>query len=457
MFSKVNVHVEDFKKRFSTKGSFTQNLAITFSGNVAAQLIGFLFTPFIARIYGPEAYGVFALFMALISNISPVFTLQYPTGYVSARTESDFYHLLRITLLTLFLWTFLGILALSLFSQSIMDVLNIQSLQPYLWFFPLYFFLMGIDSMLLGWNIRLKEFSRGATAKIASTIASKGFTVLWGYLSRADALGIIAGNLILYPIEAAGKLSKSIVRSLKKIAEPFSWAELKQVFIRYKSYPLYVTSGLLLSNFGNQLPVYFFSFFFHASTVGLFALANSIVTIPLNIIVQSTTTVFLQKASETYHAASHELAGMVKKLYSGLYWVSIFPLAIFALTGDFLFTWIFGNSWTQAGVFASLLAVSMIMGVSATPLTVLFRIMHREKTNMIINVVFIAMKFTFLLWGIMYDQVVWSVIGYSVASWLSYVTYLFVIFKFLNINRWVLVRDSVVVGVIFLIIVSMKV
>jgi len=456
MLSKVNQRATEIVKGFRTKGSFAQNLAITFSGNAIAQLIGFGMTPFIARLYGPSTYGVFALFMALISNISPVFTLQYPTGFVAARSENEFYNLLRITFITLFSFTLALIVLLSLFHDSVINLFNAQTLRPYLWLFPLYFFLMGIDSIFLGWNIRLKEFRRGATSRIASTISSKGFTILWAYASQADALGMMVGNLILYPIESIGKLSKDILTSFKKIVEPFSWSALKETFIRYKSYPLYVTPGLILSNLGNQLPVYLFAFFFHQSAVGLFALANSIVTVPLNIFVQSTTTVFLQKAAEIHHSSSHELASIVKKLYRNIYWMSVIPLTIFALTGDFLFAWIFGDTWTQAGLFASFLAVGMIMGVSVTPLTVLFRVLHREKINMIINVAFIAVKFTFLWWGVINNQVLWSVIGYSIATWLGFVTYLFTIFKFLKIERWTLLRDSIVIGIIFLIIISIK-
>lgn len=456
MLTKVHLRVAEVVKGFRAKGSFTQNLAITFSGNGIAQLIGFAMTPFIARLYGPATYGVFALFMALISNFSPVFTLQYPTGFVTARSEAEFYNLLRITFIALFSFTLGTIILLSLFHNPVIDLFNAPTLRPYLWLFPLYFFLMGIDSIFLGWNIRLKEFRRGATSRIASTISSKGFTILWAYARQADALGMIVGNLILYPIESIGKLSKGMVASFKKIVEPFSWNALQETFIRYKSYPLYVTPGLLLSNLGSQLPVYLFSFFFHQSAVGLFALANSIVTVPLNIFVQSTTTVFLQKAAETYQTSSHELASMVKKLYKNLYLLSVIPLTIFALTGDLLFAWVFGDTWTQAGLFASFLAVGMIMGVSATPLTVLFRVLHREKINMIINVAFIVVKLIFLGWGVFHNQILWSVIGYSLATWLGFVTYLFTIFKFLKIERWILLRDSVVIGVIFLIIILMK-
>jgi O-antigen/teichoic acid export membrane protein len=94
----VKQHVEDFRRGFRTKGSFTQNLAITFSGNVMAQVIGFAFTPFIARIYGPEAYGVFALFIAVVNNLSPLSTLQFPSGYVATKNDGEFYRIVKITL-----------------------------------------------------------------------------------------------------------------------------------------------------------------------------------------------------------------------------------------------------------------------------------------------------------------------------------------------------------------------
>ncbi|NOS54908.1 MAG: lipopolysaccharide biosynthesis protein, partial [Cyclobacteriaceae bacterium] len=384
MLSKVNQHVEDFRKGFLTKGSFAQNLAITFSGNVIAQVIGFAFTPFIARIYGPEAYGVFALFLAVTSNLSPVATLQFPSGYVAATDENEFYRIVKITFIVLVCTTFVYLLTILLYQNRLVSLFNVTELSPFIFWMPLYFFLMGFDYILLGWNIRLKEFKRGAAAKMVSTIASKGSTILFGIFSQPMAIGIIMGNLLSYPIESFVKLGPTIRGSIPKLFKPITWDELKATLTKFKSYALFVTPGLFITNLSSQLPVYYFSLTFNQTTVGLFALANSIVNIPLSLIANSSTTVFLQKAAETMQSSPTDIKNLVRSLHQKLFLLSFSSLTLLAFTSEWIFKVVFGSAWEQAGTFATFLCIGAIFNVSYSPLSVLFRLMHKENINFMI-------------------------------------------------------------------------
>ena len=174
--------IKDFKnllEGLKAEDSFTRNLAITFSGQAFGQVIGFLFTPFIARVYGPENYGIFALFFAIASNFALVSTFQLPTGYVSAPNKRELHILMRLTFFILIFFTVLSILILIFFKDpfSFFEAGNLDLL---IYLIPVYVLFMGVEYILLGWNIYLKQFGRGAMGKIASIVTSKGLTLLYG-------------------------------------------------------------------------------------------------------------------------------------------------------------------------------------------------------------------------------------------------------------------------------------
>lgn len=456
MLSKVNQHVADFRKGFRTKGSFTQNLAITFSGNVIAQVIGFAFTPFIARIYGPEAYGVFALFLAVTSNLSPIATLQFPSGYVAAASENEFYRIVKITFIVLVGTTSVYFFAILLYQNWLFSLFNVTELSPFIFWMPLYFFLMGFDYILLGWNIRLKEFKRGAVAKMVSTIVSKGSTILLGIFLQPTAIGIIIGNLLSYPIESFVKLGPTIRGSIGKVFRPATWDEIKVTLVKFKSYAFFVTPGLFITNLGSQLPVYYFSLTFNQTTVGLFALANSMVNIPLSLIANSSTTVFLQKAAETMQSSPTDVKNLVRSLHQKLFLISSSALTALAFAGEWIFKVIFGSAWEQAGTFASLLCIGAIFNVSYSPLSVLFRLMHKEKINFLINTSFMAIKFLGLWIGFYYNNILFSVVGYSIACSLSHFFSLTLVFKMVKLSSWILVRDMAMVAILTVLIIFLK-
>ena len=419
-------------------------------------MFGFLFTPFIAHIYGPEVYGLFALFMSIINNLVPVATLQFPAGFVVARNEHEFQNMVKLTFFSMIFFTIVISLLTYVFSAELLSFFNAESLVPYAIFIPLYIFFIAFDFTLLGWNIRLKEFKRGAFGKVLAVAGSKGFTVAYGFLIAPTAPGMILGNLLIYPFESLIKLSRSIRKDFYKVFQRVSLRELQQTFNRFRAYPLFVTTGSIINNLSGVLPVYYFSAAFTQSSVGFFALASSLVTMPVNIIVASSTTVFLQKAADVHLNDPAQLKILTKKLYKRLFWPSFVALIVFALVSEWAFTLVFGEMWRQAGIFASFLAITSIFSVPANPLSVLFRIVNRERTNFLINVSFTILKFAGLFWGIQQGEIIYSIIGFSFTSMISYGIQLFCIFSIVKVNRAMLVRDFCIVLTLFLGLVLMK-
>lgn len=452
-FQKIRNTVVSHLKEFKEKESFAQNLAITFSAHAVAQVIGIALTPFIARIYGPQAYGVFALFIAIVNNLSPLSTLQFPSGYVAAGSRDELDRLIKITFTVLFVGTSLLFFITALWGTSLTAFFEIEELNLYLFWIPVYFLLMGIDHLLLGWNIREKEFKRGAAAKLFSTFVSKGVTILYGVFVFPNAQGILIGNLLTYPFESFVKISTTIRNDFNKVFHRSSWSQLGATFSKFKGYALYVTPGLFITNFSSQLPVYCFSIVFNENIVGLFALANSIVTMPLSLITNSSTTVFLQKAAETMQHSIENLRTLVLSLYKKLFWIGVLGMTTLALISEWIFRLIFGEVWMLSGIFASFLCMGAILSITSNPLNVLFRLMHYEKINFIINILFLGIRFFGIWLGLHFDSPQISIIGFSIASLLHSATLLLAIFRFMEIPIKTLLRDFVIITIIFTVII----
>ena len=59
------------------KGSFARNAFYTSSDALVTILAQVILTPLVARIYGPEAYGIYGLFMSITMNLSTIGGLAY--------------------------------------------------------------------------------------------------------------------------------------------------------------------------------------------------------------------------------------------------------------------------------------------------------------------------------------------------------------------------------------------
>jgi O-antigen/teichoic acid export membrane protein len=450
--------VKTIWKNFKRENSFTRNLGISFSGNALATILGFIFTPFIARLYGPSAYGLFALFLALTSLFQPILTLQFHMGYVVIHDDSEFRKVLKLSFLILLIST--SVISGLLITQSQLDIIRIDSLgklKPYTWLFPIYFILMGFENILLGWNIKLKEFKRGAYSKILSILISKGATVILGILLPVSAIGLLVGNLVVYVISVLTKISSSVKKSINQFFIRDSLAELLTTFKKFEAYPLYVMPGSLFSIVGAQLPVYFFAFFYDSGIIGQYALAKSVIVLPLGIIVGSTTQVFLQRASELSSESPEKLQAMVQVIYKRLFLLSIFPLFGFSFIGEFLFNILFGYEWRLSGLFAVIIAICSVFTLAMNPISVVFRILNKEKINFMINLLSLIVKLLALVVGVIGGRVEYSLIAYCIATFLSESATLVFAFKILNLNSNIIIRDSMVVLFFIILVVLFKI
>lgn len=428
-------------KRFHTsfsgllaENSFKRNLAVTFSGQAIGQVLGFLFTPFIARAYGPETYGVFSVFVAISTNLFSFATLQLPTGYVAAKSSRELHVLIHITLLNLVLVIGISYLIISLFKAPILEALDASSLDLLIYAVPAYALFMGIDYIMLGWNIYLKEFGRGAIAKSSSILVSKTITLCYGILIAPTPFGLIVGSFTAYPVESLIRFSKKVKSEVSFLKRLPPWSEIKRVLIQYKSYPLFVTPGLLVSSINGQIPLYLFSIYFQSTFAGFFSMASSVVTVPLSVITNSTTTVFLQKAAETNRTNPKLLKELVLKLHKRLFLAAVFPLTIFAFVSNWLFEFVFGAQWEGAGTIAGFLAIGAILSTPQQPLSVLFRLLDREQYNLTLNTVSIILRSAGLAVGIFVGSVDISIVFYTLASIMSIAISLALIFSFVGLS-----------------------
>jgi O-antigen/teichoic acid export membrane protein len=199
-----------------------------------------------------------------------------------------------------------------------------------------------------------------------------------------------------------------------------------------------------------------FALYFDSALVGMFALANSLVFMPLSIVTNSSTTVFLQKAAELKQTNPKELGPFIFKLYDKLILVAAIPLFIFSLTGEWILTSILGQEWSGAGFFSSFIAISSILGVVYFPLSVLFRILDKEAVNFRLNVIFIFLKLGGLFIGVYYHNIVISLIGYCASTILFYAVSLWFIFRLAEIKPLRLYRDLTLVTICFIMIIVLK-
>jgi len=394
-----NDHTPENERSLSPrkKTSFSEDVFKLASGTVISQGLIILSAPVLTRIYNPDAFGLFALFASITAIISIVSCLRY--DFAVLLPESD-EMAINLMVLGLCINTGLCIIAIPVlwfFGESIAVLLHIPEFVQFLWFVPLTVFFSGSYLALNYWNVRTKYFDRITVSRIANSTSAVMAQIAIGIAGFTNSGGLIVGSFL-------GSFTSFIVLGFdtwknfrvflrKNIRKDRMMAGLK----RYYKFPVIDTWSTLLNSLSWQLPIFLLAWFFSITIVGFFSIGFRILQVPMNFIGTSISQVFNQRASEMKQQDT--ISSLIGSIFEILLKLSFFPLILLMVTGSDLFSVVFGEIWTEAGVYAQILAIWGILWFISSPMHDLFLVMENQVFTLKFNTVNFSTRFIALVIG----------------------------------------------------------
>ena len=121
--------------KLKPKSEFSRNVLTLMTGTTIAQAIPIAISPILTRIYTPEDFGVFALYMAIASIIAVIATGRYEMAIMLPKEEEDVKSIVKLILILLSIVTFITFLIVSFFNQAIVSLFENQEISNWLYFF----------------------------------------------------------------------------------------------------------------------------------------------------------------------------------------------------------------------------------------------------------------------------------------------------------------------------------
>ncbi len=356
---------------------FMKNVSKLALGTGIAQLITILASPILTRIFSPEQYGIFALFISMITILSVFSTFRYEYAIVlpkSKRRAEELYFLcIFITILvsiTFFLIAFL-------FGTKILIFLNFTSLNEYILLIPLSILLSGVTQTNDLWLNRNEEYKYMGFLRVIQSVAIVSLTIFFGYL-LSTATSLIIGNLIgmtILMIVGFVLLRRSIGTHIKKI----NFKNLFASFRRYIDFLRFGTPAGLMSVGSYQSLFIFTGFYFGSYVLGIFYLLERIIGLPSSILGNSLGQVFYRTISKIEPKNSFkELLNFLKRLVI----LSAAIHLILYLGLFYLLVPIFGETWSDTTQYFIFFIIVGSFSFVFAPMTYMFNYLKIQNANL---------------------------------------------------------------------------
>jgi O-antigen/teichoic acid export membrane protein len=222
-----------------------------------------------------------------------------------------------------------------------------------------------------------------AAGRLAQGTVAPGVQLAAGF-AGAGAVGLTAGAtagfLVLVAI-AAIAVGRHDARLLRTVARGSTSGDLAR---RYRRFPTYTAPAGLLNMLSTRVPVFGLAAAFGAATTGLYGLAFGMLTLPVGALTGAVGQVFFVRAAEEHRRGA--LGPLARQVHRRLAVTSLYPMAAAAVAGPEVFALVFGAEWREAGVYARLVAPWLWLAAIATPLTRVFDVTERQRTDLAMSI-----------------------------------------------------------------------
>jgi O-antigen/teichoic acid export membrane protein len=378
--------------------SFVANVVKLSIGTIIAQVLGILVAPILTRLFDPEAFGLLGLFTSISSIIGAIACLRYDLAIMLPEQDQGAVNLFAGSLLSAVFISSLSSLLIWVGGQYILNLLNASQLIGMIWYVPLMVFLIGTFSAASYWNTRTENFGRLSFVKIINSFISNfaklamglGGHVSGGILIFATLLAQFISNLFLF--------SKIFIFDRNFFLKHIQLREIFNVFYRYRRFPKYAVWSGILVDLSLKLPIFIIAYFFSARELGLFVFVQTIVRVPFNLLGESISKVFFQRAA-TIRENRENLSQWIETVFYFLTSFFMLPALILSILGEDMFNFIFGSNWSEAGIYAQILAFSILVEFITAPLGSLFNVLEKQKEALQFNILLMALRLSALIAG----------------------------------------------------------
>jgi O-antigen/teichoic acid export membrane protein len=351
--------------------SLIRNVAVAVGGTVAAQGITFAFTPFITRLYGPEAFGIMSVFLAAVSFVAPVANLSYNEAIVLPPSDEEARALLYLSALVGLFVTIVSAIALAVWHEEIAHAIGFTADPSLLWLGPLMIMFGGLVQPLTHWLYRKKLFGEISRIYVIEAMANGMSKVTVGLLAPTAAALVLAGAAInALRIMLLWRSAQSTLMGRDATAgsnhNPVTIESLTKVARNFLDFPLFRAPNEWVRAISYHAPSLVLSALLGPAAAGSYFIASNVIALPISVVAGATGTVFLPHIAEASHR-SEKIRPIFLKATVGLALAGLVPFGIVITAGPLLFSFVFGAEWEQAGHYARWLAVSAYFAFAAVP------------------------------------------------------------------------------------------
>lgn len=406
--------MKSFLKRLYTN-SFFRSIATLMSGTLIAQVIAFLISPLMTRLYTEEQIGEYTLLLTVVTMFGAVICGRYDIAIVGEKEEKGMFSLIKLSsYITIGLSVFVSIGYTIYFCTS--DSTQMSFAEVFFWILA-FLLSTGFLNILHSYNNRYRDYKLMASASVTREVGKATSTVACGFFGFGT-VGLLISYLLGAVFEFLQQIKrlKSNISSLRQV----TWTDMKEAAQKHIRQPVFSVPASFANNFSYSVINIFIDALFGSVTLAYYSMSYRMLGVPLSLISASTSKAYYEKAAREHHeTGSFHKTFVQTSLF--LLAVSV-PMTIgLMIFAPWAFELLFGEGWRVSGEYVRYLAPMFGLRLIVSPLTPTMIICNKQKNELIIQILFVVASCVAYIVGMYLHSIEFFMVSVAVLFAIVYV------------------------------------
>lgn len=366
-----------FKKRknfLKSVKELSKDVFILSAGVFIAQLIPLALQPVLKRIFEPEDFGTYDVYLKSFGILVALSSLKYENAILLTKKDAESKHVVYLCLIFTALVFLLSLIFVLFFNQQLLTRLEGFTLFALL-LLPCSVLSYSVFNIFNMYLIRRRKFLLSSSSKVSRRLSEGIVQTVLGYTNNSSGLllGDVIGNLV-QGVFSFWKTTR--ITSFKFLKKEL----LKKVLLEYRELPLFTLIPNILNTFVLGSLTFLILGKFSLEEVGYIEFTQKILSIPSVFISIAISQVLFQRISNLIQKEK-PIVPLLWAVIIILIILSFGFIIIIQLFGNDIFTVIGGSGWESSGTYSKILVFASAIMFIFSPLGKILIALKKFKVN----------------------------------------------------------------------------
>lgn len=358
-------------------GRALRSISLLLGGGALAQIISIVSLPILSRIYLPSEFGIFAVFLSVVTLVSVVACLRFDVAISLPKSDKESRALFVLSCFFTAVVSFLT-LGVVLGAGSVIEE---YALYPVAWWMPLAILCTSLFSACQFYANKQRQFKDIAKARLLQASVCVLAQFFCGLYLGGSGSGLVIGYLFGCLFGAVFLFYLSVLPGFRF---SFGFYYLVAIFKKYQKFPRYSVWESLANSAGVNLSLVFIAFMSGGADAGFFMMAMKLLGAPMSLLGGAVGQVYLSEASIAERVG--ELKKCTKKFIINLFKFGVGSLVFFSIVALKLVPYVLGSEWVRVGEVIIWMIPWFALQLIASPVSMIVYIKERQELMLALTV-----------------------------------------------------------------------